>query len=154
MNPPRTVSETTGYEFWEDTPRRSPWFPLLFFFVTVLTTTLAGADLMHLFRADAAYTLDPDRYQALLQHPWTWIDGWVFSVPLLLILGAHELGHFAACEYYRVDATFPYFIPAPTPIGTMGAFIRIRAPIYIRGRYSISRLPDRWRDSESCCRFC
>ena len=45
---------------------------------------------------------------------------------------AHELGHFLACEYYRVDATFPYFVPVPTPIGTMGAFIRIKSPIRSR----------------------
>ena len=100
--------------------------------LTALTTTLAGADLIHLFRTDTPYTFDLDRYAALLSHPALWIDGWVFSLPLLLILGAHELGHFVACEYYRVDATLPYFIPAPSPIGTVGAFIRIRAPIYTK----------------------
>ena len=91
---------------------------------------IAGADLIDLFRRDLAYTIDLDRYVALLEHPSRWIDGWVFSLPLMLILGCHELGHFMACEYYRVDATFPYFIPVPTPTGTMGAFIRIKAPIY------------------------
>ena len=93
---------------------------------------VAGADLIDLFHRDLAYTIDTDRYLELLRHPAQWIEGWVFSLPLLLILGAHELGHFMACEYYRVDATFPYFIPVPTPIGTMGAFIRIKAPIYTR----------------------
>jgi membrane-associated protease RseP (regulator of RpoE activity) len=48
---------------------------------------------------------------------------------LLVILLAHELGHYIACLYYRVDASLPYFLPAPTPIGTLGAFIRIRSPI-------------------------
>jgi membrane-associated protease RseP (regulator of RpoE activity) len=50
---------------------------------------------------------------------------------LLSILVAHEMGHYLACRYYRVDATLPFFIPAPflSFVGTLGAFIRIRAPI-------------------------
>jgi membrane-associated protease RseP (regulator of RpoE activity) len=50
---------------------------------------------------------------------------------LLGILMAHEMGHYLACRYYRVDATLPFFIPAPVLsfVGTLGAFIRIRAPI-------------------------
>jgi membrane-associated protease RseP (regulator of RpoE activity) len=50
---------------------------------------------------------------------------------LLGILVAHEMGHYLACRYYRVDATLPFFIPAPflSFVGTLGAFIRIRAPI-------------------------
>jgi membrane-associated protease RseP (regulator of RpoE activity) len=44
---------------------------------------------------------------------------------------AHELGHYLACVYYDVDATLPFFLPAPTPFtGTLGAFIRIRSAIY------------------------
>jgi membrane-associated protease RseP (regulator of RpoE activity) len=44
------------------------------------------------------------------------------------------MGHYLACRYYKVDATLPYFIPAP-PIflaGTFGAFIKIRSPIPTR----------------------
>ncbi len=50
---------------------------------------------------------------------------------LLAILFAHEMGHYLACRRYGVDATLPYFIPLPyvSLIGTLGAFIRIRAPI-------------------------
>jgi membrane-associated protease RseP (regulator of RpoE activity) len=55
-----------------------------------------------------------------------------FSLTLMTILLAHELGHYFACRYYGVDASLPYFLPAPTPIGTLGAFIRIRSPIYTR----------------------
>jgi membrane-associated protease RseP (regulator of RpoE activity) len=52
------------------------------------------------------------------------------SVGLLGILLAHEMGHYLACRYYGVDATLPFFLPAPfTLAGTLGAFIRIRAPI-------------------------
>jgi len=65
-------------------------------------------------------------------HPAQLLHGLWFSLTLLTILLAHELGHYFACQYYRIDATLPYFIPAPTLIGTMGAFIRIRSPIYTR----------------------
>lgn len=59
-----------------------------------------------------------------------WIGGLAFSAPVLAILGAHELGHYAACRYYDVDASLPWFIPAPLPLtGTLGAFIRLREPI-------------------------
>ena len=88
--------------------------------------------MMYLFRRDLAFTLDFERYGVILQNPGILAEGLIFSIPLLLILFAHEMGHFLACEYYQVDATYPYFIPFPTPIGTMGAFIRIRAPIYTR----------------------
>ncbi len=60
------------------------------------------------------------------------MDGLAFSITLMTILLAHELGHYFACRYYGIDASLPYFLPAPTPIGTLGAFIRIRSPIYTR----------------------
>ena len=53
-------------------------------------------------------------------------------VHLLGILLAHELGHFFACRHYHIRATYPFFVPAPTLIGTLGAFIRIRSPIINR----------------------
>ena len=45
---------------------------------------------------------------------------------------AHEMGHYVLCRYYGVRATLPFFIPAPTLIGTLGAVIRIKAPIRSR----------------------
>jgi membrane-associated protease RseP (regulator of RpoE activity) len=39
------------------------------------------------------------------------------------------MGHYLTCLYYGIDVTLPYFIPAPTPMGTMGAFIKIRSQI-------------------------
>jgi membrane-associated protease RseP (regulator of RpoE activity) len=53
----------------------------------------------------------------------------LFSFTLLSILGAHEMGHYIACRWYGVQATLPYFIPAPIGIGTFGAFIKIKSPI-------------------------
>jgi membrane-associated protease RseP (regulator of RpoE activity) len=53
-----------------------------------------------------------------------------YSLSILAILGCHELGHYFACRYYRVDSSRPYFLPMPFLLtGTLGAFIRIRAPI-------------------------
>jgi membrane-associated protease RseP (regulator of RpoE activity) len=49
-----------------------------------------------------------------------------------LILLAHEMGHYLYCRYYHVQATLPFFIPAPNFFGTLGAFIRIRSPIRSR----------------------
>lgn len=53
------------------------------------------------------------------------------ALGLLSILFAHEMGHYVACRLYRVDATLPFFIPAPflSLVGTLGAFIRIRGRI-------------------------
>jgi membrane-associated protease RseP (regulator of RpoE activity) len=66
----------------------------------------------------------------MVRDPWFLITGLPFSLSLLAILLAHELGHYVACLRYGIEATPPFFIPFPAPIGTFGAFIRIRAPIY------------------------
>src|SRR5439155_9179992 len=55
-----------------------------------------------------------------------------FSLTLMLILLAHEMGHYLYCVKYGVRATLPFFIPFPTLIGTLGAFIRIRSPLRSR----------------------
>ncbi|MBV8201873.1 MAG: site-2 protease family protein [Acidobacteria bacterium] len=55
--------------------------------------------------------------------------GLSFSLPVLLILLCHEMGHFLACRRYRLPSTLPYFLPLPAVLGTLGAFIRIRVPI-------------------------
>ncbi|HEV2668934.1 MAG TPA: site-2 protease family protein [Blastocatellia bacterium] len=58
------------------------------------------------------------------------IEGAVYSFTVLSILGAHEMGHYIACRWYGVRATLPYFIPVPLPpVGTFGAFIKIKSPI-------------------------
>src|SRR5215475_8769920 len=55
--------------------------------------------------------------------------GAVYSFAVLSILGAHEMGHYIACRWYGVRATLPYFIPVPLPpVGTFGAFIKIKSP--------------------------
>lgn len=69
-----------------------------------------------------------------LVEPWSLASGLTYAVSLLMILSAHEMGHYIACRWYGVDATLPYFIPffIPLPVlqaGTFGAFIKIKSPI-------------------------
>jgi len=60
------------------------------------------------------------------------LDGWIFALPLLAILLAHEFGHYLFARWHGVATSPPYFIPFPNLFGTMGAFIAIRSPIHNR----------------------
>ena len=102
-------------------PRRGhPWVNLALFLATVATTTVWGGFHYQSFVTD---------YDATSLAPFVLLRGLWYSVTILAILGAHELGHYYACRYYRVDASLPYFLPAPFLTGTLGAVIRIRQPI-------------------------
>jgi len=92
-----------------------PRINLILFISTIFTTLLAGAFMEG---------VNP------LNNPLGIIQGWPFSVTLMLILGFHEFGHYYYAQKHNVNATLPYFIPAPTFIGTFGAFIKIKSPIY------------------------
>lgn len=87
---------------------------IVLFICTVATTILAGA--LH-------QGVNP------LQNPDQLLKGLPFSAALLFILLAHEMGHFLTSRHYHIDASLPYFIPAPTLIGTFGAFIKMRSPV-------------------------
>jgi membrane-associated protease RseP (regulator of RpoE activity) len=109
------------------------WLHSLLFALTLVTSTGVGARMAHNFAANRpAFDLEQDLSALLeiLSHPWLLVDGLPFSLTLLTILLAHEMGHHLTCVWHGVDASLPYFIPAPTFIGTFGAFIRIRSPIY------------------------
>ena len=120
------------------TPRRrfqhSWWKHILLFLLTLCTTTLVGADRYAQFLADFGRSLarlEGLGFTALLAH------GFWYSGTILLILGAHEMGHYVACRWYKVDATLPYFIPlflglGGIQTGTLGAVIRIREPFRTR----------------------
>ncbi|HEX5227652.1 MAG TPA: site-2 protease family protein [Bryobacteraceae bacterium] len=101
---------------------------------TLVTTTLVGVVLTHSFQLGRPLDLDQylNVFGTLQAHPLLLLDGLAFSITLMTILLAHELGHYFACRYYDIDASLPYFLPFPSPIGTLGAFIRIRSPIYTR----------------------
>jgi membrane-associated protease RseP (regulator of RpoE activity) len=98
-------------------PPPSNWLINLALFVaTVLSTLYVGASYES---SDVVAFLDIWR-------------GWKFSLSIMLILGAHELGHYFAARYHKVPVTLPYFIPLPgvfSLIGTMGAFIRLKGPV-------------------------
>jgi membrane-associated protease RseP (regulator of RpoE activity) len=95
---------------------------LLFFVLTFLTTTFAGW--LHYESFLVSISTAPPTVTFSLG---TFLHGLSYSVPLLVILGAHEFGHYAYCRRHDVDATLPYFLPAPLPLtGTFGAVIRIR----------------------------
>ncbi len=66
------------------------------------------------------------------QNPEKIYLGLPFSLTLLLILLTHELSHYFMSRKHNVSATLPYFIPAPTIIGTLGAVIKMRPPIFDR----------------------
>lgn len=109
------------------------WLHALLLVVTLLTTTAMGARLAENFRHNRpAFLLERDvaAFTQIWSEPSSLLSGLPFSLCLLGILLVHELGHFLACAYYRLNASLPYFIPAPTFIGTFGAFIRIRSPIF------------------------
>lgn len=96
------------------------WLHALLLLATVATTTLVGA--LHYAAFEAAFDARPVDLDLRLL-----LRGFWYSGTLLAVLGAHEMGHYFMCRYHRVDATLPYFLPAPLPLtGTVGAFIRIR----------------------------
>lgn len=116
-------------------PKRRYWLHLLLLLATVCTTLAGGARLQHNFDHNLpAFSADDDVFPLpwALQRPSRLLLGIPFSAALLLILMTHEMGHFLYCLRHRVWATLPYFLPIPTPIGTLGAFIRIRPPIRSR----------------------
>ena len=109
------------------------WLHGLLLLLTLLSTTFLGVALQYDFDRNLpveASHIFFDVYQRVWQHPLQLLEGLPFSLTLITILLAHEVGHYLAAAYYRVDASLPYFLPAPTLIGTFGAFIRIRSAIY------------------------
>ena len=114
--------------------RRRLWLQVLLFCLTLITTTMMGARLVDNFARNVPPFSDDDldAFARLLHQPTLLLEGLPFSLTLMTILMAHEMGHYLACVYYRIDASLPYFLPAPTLIGTLGAFIRIRSPISTR----------------------
>jgi membrane-associated protease RseP (regulator of RpoE activity) len=94
---------------------------ILLFVITFLTVTYN-----ELLAVVWQAPLNP-RVWRLFLNPQVFLTGLSFSVPLLLILTAHEFGHYFYCRRYRVDASLPYYLPFPLPpTGTLGAVIRIR----------------------------
>ncbi len=113
---------------------RSPLWNIALFLLTLASTTAFGCALELSFRGGR--TLDDESlikgYRLLFHYDGRVWTGLAYSLPLLLILLFHEFGHYFACRRWKVQATLPYFAPSPTLLGTLGAFISIRSPIYQR----------------------
>ncbi|MGB7621465.1 MAG: site-2 protease family protein [Terriglobia bacterium] len=105
------------------------WLHGLLFAGTVFTTLVVGSALALAFQSENSVDPSLHFFLTIFLHPSILLAGVPFSFSLLGILLAHEMGHYVACKIYHIDATLPYFIPAPTLIGTLGAFIRIKGPI-------------------------
>lgn len=116
----------------ESRPRHRYWVHALLFLLTLVSTTVVGAGFAESFGANRPSSFDGDLYGyvRMWHQPAFLLQGLPFSLTLLTILMSHEMGHFLAARYYGVDVSLPYFLPAPTLIGTMGAFIRIRSAIH------------------------
>jgi membrane-associated protease RseP (regulator of RpoE activity) len=99
----------------------------LLFLLTLVFTLVIGIQYHISFHS---ISLPPGSgfFAFLWRHPAAWLWGFSYSFSLLGILLVHELGHFFACRFHRIEATLPFFIPAPTLIGTFGAFIKIKSP--------------------------
>ena len=95
------------------------WLPLALFAATLGSTMWVGSE--HHAAFLSGFAGEPP--------PAVFLHGAWYSLTILAILGVHEFGHYCACRYYRIDASPPYFLPAPLLAGTVGAFIRIRQRI-------------------------
>jgi membrane-associated protease RseP (regulator of RpoE activity) len=121
-------------------PRRRTryWLHALLLLATVFTTLVVGARMEFNFLHNEPLLSAGSEYLPffplgwVLQSPVRLLLGIPFAATLLIVLLAHEMGHYYYCMKYGVYATLPFFIPAPTLIGTMGAFILIRSPIRSR----------------------
>jgi len=94
---------------------------LVLFAATILTVFIAG---YLLWQAQ----LDQGFIRAIEPNSNIYLEATAFLVGLIAIIGLHEFGHKAAARHHKMDATLPYFVPGPPPIGTFGAVISLRSP--------------------------
>jgi membrane-associated protease RseP (regulator of RpoE activity) len=119
-------------------PRQRYWLHGLLLLATCFTTLVVGARLEFNFLHNLPRFMDSGESVPFFALGWVMAEpsrlllGIPFSASLLLILLTHEMGHYFYCRYHGVYATLPFFIPAPTLIGTLGAVIRIKSPIRSR----------------------
>ncbi|MFL6446658.1 MAG: site-2 protease family protein [Bryobacteraceae bacterium] len=131
---------------WEQpAPRNSPepnpwWLHISLLCLTLLSTTVFGYALHQSFRMGTGLNDEfvVSGYGLLFHGDSRLLTGCAYAVPLILILLAHELGHYITCRRWGVSATLPFFGPSPTLLGTIGAFIWVKSPIYrIRSLFDI-----------------
>lgn len=137
--PSSAVEYYPPVQVWVTPPlRHRYWLHGLLLLLTIFTTLVVGSHMQYNFDHGQSALSAEDSVipffpvDLVLKHPSRLLSGISFSASLMLILLAHEMGHYLCCVRYRVYATLPFFIPFPTFFGTMGAFIRIRSPIRSR----------------------
>jgi Zn-dependent protease len=118
-------------------PRERWWLHILLLAATFLSTLVVGARIYANFALhQPAFFFDDNisffPVEWMWQAPARLMHGLSFSLTLMFILLAHEMGHYLYARHYRVYATLPFFIPFPSLIGTLGAFIRIKGQIHTR----------------------
>jgi membrane-associated protease RseP (regulator of RpoE activity) len=114
------------------------WLHLILLIATFFTMLVVGSRMQFNFLHGLPVFTTGDESVPFFPIGWAlaaparlWL-GVPFAMALIFILLAHEMGHYVYCRRYRVTATLPFFIPAPTLIGTLGAVIRIKSPIRSR----------------------
>jgi membrane-associated protease RseP (regulator of RpoE activity) len=133
--PPDWRANATWRSYALRIPRRPSAKSLLLacalFLVTLGTCLVAGTHFAVAYAHNEAVSWDEfvRAFTLAYRHPLALAAGLPFALTLLTILLAHELGHFFACRHHQIHSSYPFFIPFPTLIGTLGAFILIRSPI-------------------------
>ena len=121
--------------YYSPVPRHPPLKTLVvacaLFLLTLCTCLVAGTHFAAAYAQDQAVSWDEfvRALTLLYRQPLALASGLPFALTLLAILLTHELGHYFACRHHHIHSSYPYFIPFPTLIGTLGAFILIRSPI-------------------------
>jgi Zn-dependent protease len=133
---PGTFEQEPPPPIWVVRPRRTRWWLYgLFLLLTFFSTMVVGARMeANFLRHLPVFSLSDDTLSLfpigwIAQNPANLLMGIPFSLTLMFILFAHEMGHYLYARHYRVYATPPFFVPFPSLIGTLGAFIRIKSPI-------------------------
>jgi len=133
--PPDWRADATWHAYAVRVPRRpsakSLFLACLLFLLTLCTCLVAGTHFAAAYANNEAVSWDEfvRAFTLIYRQPLALAAGLPFALTLLAILLAHELGHFFACRHHDIHSGYPFFIPFPTLIGTLGAFILIRSPI-------------------------
>jgi len=114
------------------------WLHILLLIITFFTMLVVGSRMQFNFLKGVPIFTAGNEYLPFFPIGWALavpsrlLLGVPFATSLIFILLAHEMGHYIYCRRNGVLATLPFFIPAPTLIGTLGAVIRIKSPIRTR----------------------